>query len=73
MNNGFAKAFEFRSRPDLKKLSIGKHEIDRDNLLPGGCTYGYDIFGKHPQGSGEGGSIWFLKLRVSDINRKLTI
>jgi biofilm protein TabA len=32
MNNGFAKAFEFLSRPDLKELAVGKHEIDGDRI-----------------------------------------
>jgi biofilm protein TabA len=32
LNNGFAKAFEFLSRPDLKELSVGKHEIEGDRI-----------------------------------------
>lgn len=32
LNPGFAKAFEFLSRPDLADLPEGKHEIDGDRL-----------------------------------------
>jgi biofilm protein TabA len=28
LNEGFARAFEFLSRPDLKELPLGKYEID---------------------------------------------
>jgi len=28
LNKRFAKAFEFLSRPDLKELAVGRHEID---------------------------------------------
>jgi biofilm protein TabA len=33
LNRGFAKAFAFLLRPDLKELPVGKYEID------GGCVY----------------------------------
>lgn len=32
LNRGFAKAFEFLLRPDLKELSVGKYEIDGDRV-----------------------------------------
>lgn len=32
LNKGFAKAFEFLSRPDLKELPVGKYEIDGDQV-----------------------------------------
>ena len=32
INEGFAKAFEFFSRPELDELSIGKYEIDGDRI-----------------------------------------
>jgi biofilm protein TabA len=32
LNKGFAKAFEFLLRPDLKELPMGKYEIDGDRL-----------------------------------------
>ena len=32
LNNGFAKAFEFLTRPELNKLPVGKHEIDVDRV-----------------------------------------
>jgi biofilm protein TabA len=32
LNNGFAKAFEFLFRPDLKELAAGKHEIDGERI-----------------------------------------
>jgi len=32
LNKGFAKAFEFLSRSDLKKLPLGKYEIDGDRI-----------------------------------------
>jgi len=32
LNEGFAKAFEFLSRPDLQDLPVGKYEIDGDRL-----------------------------------------
>jgi biofilm protein TabA len=34
LHKGFAKAFEFLSRHDLKELAVGRHEIDGD------CVYG---------------------------------
>ena len=32
LNAGFAKAFEFLSRPDLQDLPVGKYEIDGDRI-----------------------------------------
>jgi biofilm protein TabA len=32
LNQGFAKAFEFLLRPDLKELPVGKYEIDDDRV-----------------------------------------
>ncbi len=32
MNNGFAKAFEFLSRPDLMELPVGRYEIDGNRI-----------------------------------------
>jgi YhcH/YjgK/YiaL family protein len=32
LNKGFAKAFEFLSRPDLKELSVGRYEIDGERV-----------------------------------------
>ena len=32
INEGFTKAFEFLSRPELEKLSNGKYEIDGDRV-----------------------------------------
>jgi len=32
MNKGFAKAFQFLLRPDLKELPVGKYEIDGERL-----------------------------------------
>ncbi len=32
MNKGFAKAFEFLLRPDLRELPVGKYEIDGDSV-----------------------------------------
>jgi len=32
LNKGFAKAFDFLVRPDLKELSIGKYEIDGERV-----------------------------------------
>jgi YhcH/YjgK/YiaL family protein len=32
LNEGFAKAFEFLARPDLKQLPDGKYEIDGDRI-----------------------------------------
>lgn len=32
LNEGFAKAFEFLLRPDLKELTVDKHEIDGDRV-----------------------------------------
>ncbi len=32
LNEGFAKAFEFISRPDLQELPVGKYEIDGDRI-----------------------------------------
>lgn len=33
LNPGFAKAFDFLSRPDLKELPVGKYEIDGDRIF----------------------------------------
>ncbi|MBN1472588.1 MAG: YhcH/YjgK/YiaL family protein [Syntrophaceae bacterium] len=32
LNNGFAKAFEFLLRPDLKELPVGNYEIDGNRI-----------------------------------------
>ena len=32
LNEGFAKAFEFLTRPDLQELPVGKYEIDGDRI-----------------------------------------
>jgi len=32
LNNGFVKAFEFLSRPDLKELAVGRYEIDSERI-----------------------------------------
>ncbi|PKN53776.1 MAG: YhcH/YjgK/YiaL family protein [Deltaproteobacteria bacterium HGW-Deltaproteobacteria-13] len=32
LNKGFAKAFDFLLRPDLKELPVGKYEIDSDRV-----------------------------------------
>ena len=32
LNKGFAKAFEFLLRPDLKELPVGRYEIDGDRI-----------------------------------------
>ncbi len=32
LNAGFAKGFEFLSRPDLQELPVGKYEIDGDRI-----------------------------------------
>jgi biofilm protein TabA len=32
LHKGFAKAFEFLARPDLKELSVGKYEIDGERV-----------------------------------------
>jgi biofilm protein TabA len=32
LHEGFAKAFDFLLRPDLKELPVGKHEIDGENI-----------------------------------------
>jgi len=32
LHEGFAKAFEFLSRADLKELPLGRHEIDGDHM-----------------------------------------
>lgn len=32
LNNGFAKAFKFLKRPDLKQLPVNRHEIDGDRV-----------------------------------------
>jgi len=32
LNEGFAKAFEFLSQPDLQELPVGKYEIDGDRI-----------------------------------------
>jgi len=32
LHNGFAKAFDFLLRPDLKELPVGKYEIDGDRV-----------------------------------------
>jgi biofilm protein TabA len=32
LNIGFAKAFEFLSRPDLKELAVGRYEIDGESV-----------------------------------------
>ncbi|KQC10036.1 MAG: hypothetical protein APR62_02200 [Smithella sp. SDB] len=32
LHDGFAKAFEFLLRPDLKELPVGKYEIDADRV-----------------------------------------
>ena len=40
LNSGFAKAFEFLRRSDIKELSAGRHDIDGDNV--------YAIVSKEP-------------------------
>ena len=32
LNKGFARAFDFLLRPDLKELPVGKYEIDGENI-----------------------------------------